>query len=263
MGSGAHYNVSTVDYNVSTVDDAREWLTSRGQLWNPRGNRRPRESSFKTTAVGNWAFDCQKPPLCVIFGKTTPRKLLNCLFDCSGRLKHKCRFDCQKPILGDIDDSRECSVTMMQSSLARKWKWTWERKWTRPNLPSPSSPVSCLCSISSSSLLPTYRPHRPRYGFYILYQNISPLAIMMMMIIKLVCWKQFSRFGRETSTSSNPSPLDKGWRPTLQSRWPKLNKNVRKISVLSQKEIFKNALFELTEIWKIWVLKPNERNVKK
>ena len=151
----------------------------------PRGNRRPRESSFKTTAVGNWAFDCQKPPLCVIFGQTTPRKLLNCLFDCSGRLKHKCRFDCQKPILGDIDDSRECSVTMMQSSLARKWKWTWERKWTRPNLPSPSSPVSCLCSISSSSLLPTYRPHRPRYGFYILYQNISPLAMMMMMMIGL------------------------------------------------------------------------------
>ena len=81
--------------------------------------------------------------------------------------------------------------------------------------------------------------------------------------IKLLCWKQFSRFGRETSTSSNPSPLDKGWRPTLQSRWPKLNENVRKISVLSQKEICKNALFELTEIWKIWVLKPNERNVKK
>ena len=89
MGSGAHYNVSTVDYNVSTVDynvntvdynvstvnDAREWLTGRGQLRNPRGNRRPRESSFKTTAVGNWAFDCQKPPLCVIFGQTTPRKL--------------------------------------------------------------------------------------------------------------------------------------------------------------------------------------------
>ena len=29
----------------------------------------------------------------------------SCLFDGSGRLKHKCRFDCQKPILGDIDDS--------------------------------------------------------------------------------------------------------------------------------------------------------------
>ena len=81
MGSGAHYNVSTVDYNVSTVyynvstvNDAREWLTGRGQLRNPQGQSETSRKQLQNNCSGKlgiWLSEAS--PMCHIWADNTKK----------------------------------------------------------------------------------------------------------------------------------------------------------------------------------------------